>query len=94
MPDLLLPKRVEREKVKASPRSCPAHRAWVRKHHCCVSKCERLPIECAHVRIGDRWRDCAQAFGPVGGEPLLLPSPGAAPAWGAGVRAEVRSRPG
>ena len=46
-------------------RSCPAHRAWVRKHHCSVSGCRALPIECAHVRRGtdggtalkpsDRW---------------------------------------
>lgn len=46
-------------------RSCPAHRAWVRKHHCSVPGCRALPIECAHVRRGtnggvalkpaDRW---------------------------------------
>lgn len=33
-------------------RSCPAHRAWVRKHHCSVPGCLALPIECAHVRRG------------------------------------------
>ena len=47
------------------PRSCPTHRAWVRKHHCSVPGCLVLPIECAHVRRGtdggtslkpsDRW---------------------------------------
>ena len=31
-------------------RSCPAHRAWVRKHYCSVPGCRALPIECAHVR--------------------------------------------
>ena len=48
-----------------SSRSNPAHRAWVRKHHCSVPGCTKLPIECAHVRRGtdgatglkpsDRW---------------------------------------
>ena len=48
-----------------SARSCPAHRAWVRQHHCSVPGCQALPIECAHVRRGtdggtalkpsDRW---------------------------------------
>lgn len=52
MPDLLLPTRIKREKAKSSARSCPAHRAWVRKHHCCVPGCMRWPIECAHVRRG------------------------------------------
>lgn len=46
-------------------RSCPAHRAWVRKHHCSVPACLELPIESAHIRRGtdggtglkpsDRW---------------------------------------
>ncbi|MFL6728287.1 MAG: putative HNHc nuclease [Sphingomicrobium sp.] len=37
----------------------------MRRHHCSVPRCDRLPIECAHVRIGtdggaglkpsDRW---------------------------------------
>lgn len=31
---------------------CSAHRAWVRKHHCIVTDCNSLPIECAHVRLG------------------------------------------
>lgn len=31
-------------------RDCSAHRAWVRRHHCSVPGCDRLPIECAHVR--------------------------------------------
>jgi len=35
-------------------RSCPAHRAWVRKHHCSVPGCRALPIECAHVRQGTK----------------------------------------
>ena len=50
MPDFLLPGRVKTKRVKTRSRSCPAHRAWVRKHHCCVPDCRRLPIECAHVR--------------------------------------------
>ena len=60
-----LPKRRERPKRSRGERGCPAHRAWVRRHHCCVPGCEKLPIECAHVRSGtdggtglkpsDRW---------------------------------------
>ena len=52
MPDLLLPSRIKRNKSSPTMRSCPAHRAWVRKHHCCVPGCKGLPIECAHVRGG------------------------------------------
>lgn len=64
MADVWLPERLRKEK-RHDPRSCPAHRAWVRRHHCSVSSCARLPIECAHVRGGtdggigikpsDRW---------------------------------------
>ena len=65
MADRLLPRLVRRVKAGPAGRSCPAHRAWVRKHHCCVPNCWRTPIECAHVRGGtdggtalkpsDRW---------------------------------------
>lgn len=64
MAEVRLPERLRREK-REDPRSCPAHRAWVRRHHCSVLGCRRLPIECAHVRAGtdggiglkpsDRW---------------------------------------
>lgn len=64
MPDVRLPERIQKEK-RPTPRSCPAHRSWVRRHHCCVPGCDCLPIECAHVRRGtdggtalkpsDRW---------------------------------------
>ena len=48
---LKLPKRLEREKTRQpNGRECAAHRAWVRKHHCCVPGCLLRPIECAHVR--------------------------------------------
>lgn len=60
-----LPSRIGREARVAAARTCPAHRAWVRSHHCSVTGCKRLPIECAHVRTGtdggtslkpsDRW---------------------------------------
>src|SRR5918993_3785758 len=51
MPQLQLPNRLEREKSREpSSRECPAHRAWVRRHHCCVPGCLRRPVECAHVR--------------------------------------------
>lgn len=51
MPRLQFPNRLERGKARQQNRpECPAHRAWVRKHHCCVPGCLRRPIECAHVR--------------------------------------------
>ena len=65
MASLRLPGRIERPKTKERSRSCPSHRAWVRRHHCCVPGCLLTPIECAHVRSGtdggtalkpsDRW---------------------------------------
>jgi hypothetical protein len=60
-----LPSRVQRERKLARERECTGHRAWVRRHHCCVPSCLNIPIECAHVRTGtdggvglkpsDRW---------------------------------------
>ena len=60
-----LPRRLERQKGRPNGRDCPAHRAWVRRHKCCVAECSQVPIECAHVRSGsdggiglkpsDRW---------------------------------------
>lgn len=60
-----LPNRLQKERKLASERESPAHRAWVRHHHCCVPGCLNIPIECAHVRTGtdgglglkpsDRW---------------------------------------
>ena len=60
-----LPNRVLKERKVALERECPGHRAWVRRHHCCVPGCLCIPIECAHVRTGtnggiglkpsDRW---------------------------------------
>ena len=45
------PKRLERERTRQPPdRECAAHRAWVRRHHCCVPGCFDRPIDCAHVR--------------------------------------------
>lgn len=66
MPRLQFPNRLERQKTREpNGRECPAHRAWVRRHHCCVPGCLGRPIECAHVRGGtdggialkpsDRW---------------------------------------
>lgn len=65
MPDVRLPERLTRGRKSNPQRSCPGHRAWVRKHCCSVPECKRLPIECAHVRDGtdggtalkpsDRW---------------------------------------
>lgn len=65
MPSVQLPRRLERAERRRDQRSCPAHRAWVRRHRCCVPGCLGTPIECAHVRTGtdggtalkpsDRW---------------------------------------
>ncbi|HXH52814.1 MAG TPA: putative HNHc nuclease [Sphingomicrobium sp.] len=65
MAELRLPSRIQKESHARTSRSCPPHRAWVRKHHCSVPGCRRLPIECAHVRVrtnggtalkpSDRW---------------------------------------
>ena len=62
---LRLPNRLQKERKAAPERDYPAHRAWVRRHHCCVPACLAIPIECAHVRTGtdggvglkpsDRW---------------------------------------
>jgi hypothetical protein len=52
MPELRLPERLTRLRPAREARSCPPHRAWVRRHRCSVPGCERLPIECAHVRTG------------------------------------------
>lgn len=76
-----LPKRKERPRlgVKEPQREYPAHRAWVRLHGCIVPGCDRLPIECAHIRKGvpadeaggvgikphDRW--CVSMCGGPGG---------------------------
>ena len=47
----VLPSRLKREASnRKGERICPAHRAWVRRHHCCVPGCLQRPIECAHVR--------------------------------------------
>jgi hypothetical protein len=50
MPILHLPDRLKPPRPNAPSRYCPAHRAWVRRHHCSVPGCRHLPIECAHVR--------------------------------------------
>ena len=52
MPELRFPNRLPLEPPKKSSRTCAAHRAWVRRHRCSVPGCQRLPIECAHVRCG------------------------------------------
>lgn len=50
MPSVLLPRPIARNKARRVLLACPAHRAWVRRHHCCVPGCQAVPIECAHVR--------------------------------------------
>src|SRR5690242_9805833 len=52
MAKTVLPTFIPKPAKQRSSRSCPAHRAWDRKHYCSVPGCKRLPIECAHVRNG------------------------------------------
>ena len=65
MPELVFPRMRPKPPRERVNRSCPGHRAWVRRHDCSVRGCRRTPIECAHVRSGtnggtglkpsDRW---------------------------------------
>ena len=52
MPELRFPSLLPTPSRKKASRTCAAHRSWVRRHRCSVRGCTRLPIECAHVRIG------------------------------------------
>lgn len=52
MREFLFPQRLPKNRIKNDSRTCPAHRAWVRRHCCSVPGCVRTPIECAHVRSG------------------------------------------
>jgi hypothetical protein len=47
----MLPPRIIRAK-RPDAKRCPAHRAWVRSHRCCVPGCYGMPVEAAHVRRG------------------------------------------
>lgn len=65
MPELVFPQALPKPKPKSTARSCAGHRAWVRRHSCCVRGCRSTSIECAHVGAGsdgamgvnpsDRW---------------------------------------
>lgn len=48
----ILPERLKKARAQKDVRSCPGHRAWVRKHRCSVPGCVSLLIECAHIRTG------------------------------------------
>lgn len=50
MPEIRFPARLAPSRPVKTVRLCPAHRSWVRRHRCSVRGCERVPIECAHVR--------------------------------------------
>jgi hypothetical protein len=52
MASIPFPRFLPQAKTKRTVRTCPAHRAWVRRHYCSVPNCKRLPIESAHVRDG------------------------------------------
>lgn len=48
----LMPEKIRTTRQDKDARSCPAHRAWVRRHYCSVPGCTQVPTECAHVRTG------------------------------------------
>jgi hypothetical protein len=49
----MLPQRLKPDHFKPKERlRSPAHRDWVRGHHCSVPGCQLMPIEVAHVRRG------------------------------------------
>ena len=50
MPELVFPRMRPKPPRERVSRTCPGHRAWVRRHDCSVRGCRRTPIECAHVR--------------------------------------------
>ena len=55
MPELVLPRMKPKPLRERVNRSCPGHRSWVRRHVCSVRGLPaRAPIECAHVRSGNR----------------------------------------
>jgi hypothetical protein len=47
-----LPRYIKHTNAASEARSCPAHRAWVRRHQCSVPGCANYPCECAHARTG------------------------------------------
>lgn len=47
LPPLLKSKTTKDKRLRSD-----RHRKWVRSHRCSVPGCERVPIECAHVRTG------------------------------------------
>jgi hypothetical protein len=69
MPSARLPDRLTRPRRGREARSCPAHRAWVRRHRCSVPGCEARTIECAHVRVGT---DGGQGLKPSDGWTISL----------------------
>ena len=90
---LKLPNRLERQKSREpNGRECPAHRAWVRKHHCCVPGCMARPIECAHVRRDTDGGIAPQAFRSLGDQSLSGSPPRAAPDRRNSVREALRHR--
>lgn len=48
----ILPRRIPKAQKRASRWRSQAHCNFVRSHECCVSGCDRRPIEVAHVRLG------------------------------------------
>lgn len=49
---MTLPPRIAKKPKRETRWRSPAHLAFIRAHHCCVSDCAGMPIEAAHVRTG------------------------------------------
>lgn len=46
----MLPPKLAADHYKPKPRlRSTAHRDWVRGHQCCVTGCDQMPIEVAHI---------------------------------------------
>lgn len=50
---MTLPLRIKQDRIQSAKRvRSEAHLRWVRSHRCCVSYCQGMPIQAAHVRSG------------------------------------------
>jgi len=48
----MLPRKIPKKGNRTARWKSQAHCNFVRGHHCCVPRCEEMPIEVAHVRCG------------------------------------------
>jgi hypothetical protein len=48
----MLPRKISKERKRASRWRSASHCNFIRSHECCVGGCDGRPIEVAHVRMG------------------------------------------